>query len=53
VAIYPEKTAANARRFLSSLIEAAPFRLHTILTEKMVRRKTGTFHKNSTQSSGT
>ena len=33
VAIYPEKTAANARRFLSSLIEAAPFRLHTILTD--------------------
>jgi transposase InsO family protein len=33
VAIYPEKTAANARRFLRSLIEAAPFRLHTILTD--------------------
>ncbi len=32
-AIYPEKTAANARRFLRSLLEAAPFRLRTILTD--------------------
>ena len=33
IAIYPNKTAANARRFLSDLERACPIRIRTILTD--------------------
>ena len=33
IAIYPNKTAANARRFLRDLERACPIRIRTILTD--------------------
>ncbi|MFB9887344.1 IS481 family transposase [Balneatrix alpica] len=48
--ILPRKTATNAKRFLNALAKAAPFRIHTLLTDNGSEFTDRLFNKQKTPS---